>query len=123
MKNAINWFEIPSLDYERAVKFYGDIMWKELVNADMEWFKMSTFDYGEKWWVWWAVIYTPNIKPSFDWTTVYLNAWDDLDLIASRVEKNWWKIVISKMDIWDNMWFIVQFIDSEWNRVWLHGMK
>ena len=30
MQNAINWFEIPAVDFERAVKFYSDILKVEL---------------------------------------------------------------------------------------------
>jgi len=26
MKNVINWFEIPALDFERAMKFYSQIL-------------------------------------------------------------------------------------------------
>jgi predicted enzyme related to lactoylglutathione lyase len=35
MKNAINWFEIPVLDFERGIKFYSAILGCELNKLSM----------------------------------------------------------------------------------------
>ena len=122
MKNAINWFEIPSIDFDRAVEFYNSIInWKLMIDDTM-WMKMALFPSDKMEWIWGAIIYTPNVKPSQDWVTVYLNAWDNLDDMISKIEMAWWKIIIPKMDIWKEMWFIIQFIDSEWNRIGAHWM-
>ena len=124
MKNAINWFEIPSVDFDRAVKFYKSLIKGEFTTDDTMWMKIAIFPYDKnEMWIWWSIINTPNIKPSQDWVTIYLNAWDNIDEMVSLIEKNWWKIIVPKMGIWENMWFIVQFIDSEWNRIGIHWMK
>ncbi|EKE27678.1 MAG: hypothetical protein ACD_3C00172G0005 [uncultured bacterium (gcode 4)] len=123
MKNAIVWFEIPSIDFDRALRFYRRIVvWEFIVEENM-WMKMAFFPYERMEWVWWAIINSPNAKPTQDWTVVYLAAWDDVDGMIEKVIENWWKIVVPKTDIWKYMWFIAQFIDTEWNRVWIHGMK
>lgn len=124
MKNAITWFEIPSKDFERAVKFYRSIVKWEFKEETAMWMKMAFFPLDNMMeWVGWSIIYTQNIKPTQDWVTIYLNAWDNIGAVISKIEKNWWKIVMPKMDIWENMWFIAQFIDTEWNRIGLHWMK
>ncbi|EKE29106.1 MAG: Glyoxalase/bleomycin resistance protein/dioxygenase [uncultured bacterium (gcode 4)] len=123
MKNAIVWFEIPSLDFERAVKFYKSIVEWEFIIDESNWMKMAIFPYDRMEWVWWAIIQTPNIKPTEDWITVYLAAWESIEKYIDNVIKNGWKIILPKMDIWREMGFIAQFIDPEWNRVWIHWMK
>ncbi|MFT6246656.1 MAG: putative enzyme related to lactoylglutathione lyase [Crocinitomicaceae bacterium] len=35
MKNAINWFEIPVTDFERAKKFYSVLMGEQLIDHRM----------------------------------------------------------------------------------------
>jgi len=69
MKNAINWFEIPALDFDRAVKFYGDIYANEMPSRDTGQVKMGFFSH-EQGQVGGAVIagegYTPSNKaPSY----------------------------------------------------------
>jgi predicted enzyme related to lactoylglutathione lyase len=34
-KSAINWFEIPATDFERAVRFYSEIYAYEMPTRDM----------------------------------------------------------------------------------------
>ena len=123
MKNAIMWFEIPTVDFERAVKFYKNIVKWEFTMDDSMWMKMAFFPYDRMEWVWWALINTTSIKPTKDWITVYFDAWKSIDDMVSLVAKNWWKMIMPKTSIWKEMWFIAQFIDTEWNRIGLHWMK
>ncbi len=43
MKNAVNWFEIPANDIERAVKFYSTVLNTELQQQEMMGTKMAFF--------------------------------------------------------------------------------
>lgn len=36
MKNAINWFEIPATDFDRAVRFYSAIYDNDMPTMDTE---------------------------------------------------------------------------------------
>ena len=42
-KSAINWFEIPVIDFDRAVRFYSDIFGYEMPTRDMGHLKMGFF--------------------------------------------------------------------------------
>ena len=47
MANAVNWFEIPVTDLERATKFYETIMDKKLIYMEMGPSKMAMFPMEE----------------------------------------------------------------------------
>ena len=124
MKNAINWFEIPVSDYERAKKFYSTILNVEITDHHYE---DKNVKYGifphdmENMGVGGAIMQMEGMKPSNDGSTVYLNGGDDLNVALNKVEVAGGKVVMPKMDIQENG-FIAQFIDTEGNRVALHSM-
>ena len=124
MKNAINWFEIPVLDYERAKKFYNTILDLEIMDYHMpeKNMKYGMFPYDmENMGVGGAIVEMAEMKPSTDGSTVYLNGGEDLNIALNKVEAAGGKIFMPKMDI-DENGFIAQFIDTEGNRVALHSM-
>ena len=43
MKNAINWFEIPATDFDRAIRFYSAIYGNDMPTRDMGHIKMGYF--------------------------------------------------------------------------------
>jgi len=47
MTNAINWFEIPATDFQRAVTFYGAIFETSLQHVRMDGFDMGMFPYKQ----------------------------------------------------------------------------
>ena len=124
MKNAINWFEIPVLDYERAKKFYNTILDLEIMDYHMpeKNMKYGMFPYEmENMGVGGAIVEMAEMKPSTDGSTVYLNGGEDLNVALNKVEAAGGKVFMPKMDI-DENGFIAQFIDTEGNRVALHSM-
>ena len=125
MKNAINWFEIPVTNYERAKKFYNTILDVEIMDYHMPEKKMKygIFPYDmENNAVGGAIAQMEEMKPSTDGSTVYLNGGDDLNVALSKVVSAGGQIIMPKTDINENG-FIAQFIDTEGNRVALHSMK
>lgn len=125
MKNAVNWFEIPVRNYERAKKFYSDIIGAEIIDHHMEDknMKYGIFPYDmENHKVGGAIIEMEGMNPSADGATVYLNGGDDLSVPLSRVEAAGGKVLMPKTDIQENG-FIAQFTDTEGNRVALHSME
>lgn len=123
MKNAIVWFEIPTIDFDRAVKFYRNIVKWEITVDNTMWMKMAFFPYDRMEGVWGTLINNTSIKPTKDWITVYFDAWKSIDDMVLLVAEKGWKVIMPKTSIWKDMWFIAQFIDTEWNRVGLHWMK
>ncbi|EDP97530.1 VOC family protein [Kordia algicida OT-1] len=125
MKNAITWFEIPVTNYERAKRFYSEILGGEIKDHHMEDqnMKYGIFPYDmENHKVGGALMQMEGMNPSKDGSTVYLYAGEDLSDSLGKVEAAGGKIVMPKTDINENG-FIAQFIDTEGNRVALHSMN
>jgi len=124
MKNAVNWFEIPVIDYERAKKFYTTVLDCDIMDYHMpeKNMKYGMFPYDmESQGVGGAIVQMDEMKPSMDGSTIYLNGGDDLSVALSKVEAAGGKVFIPKTDIQENGFF-AQFLDTEGNRVALHSM-
>ncbi|MFK5974040.1 MAG: VOC family protein [Flavobacteriaceae bacterium] len=121
MTNAINWFEIPVKNFERAKAFYNSMLETEIMDHHMPNVKYGVFSYdADNNKVGGAIIEADGANPSTEGVTVYLNGGDDLSAPLSRVETAGGKIVIPKTDIGENG-FMAQFIDTEGNRIALHS--
>ena len=121
MSNAINWFELPSNNFERAVKFYSEVLGENLQPVDHPEMKMAFFPTQDKG-VGGCVVKSQNAKPSEDGTLVYLNGGDDLAQPLSRVEEAGGTVIMSKTAIGENG-FMAVFKDTEGNRVAFHSMS
>ena len=117
--SALNWFEIPATDFERAVKFYNAIFEIELATTEMGGFPMGMFPAEDG--VGGAVITGEGYVPSVEGSVVYLNGGDDLNGVFNRVEAAGGQELVAKMSIGENG-FIAFFMDSEGNKVGLHSM-
>jgi len=121
--NALNWFEIPAADINRASKFYGTIFNHQMVDmGEQMGMKMSGFptamDGGH---VSGSLVQGPNHKPSADGAVVYLNANPDMQAVLDRIEPAGGKVIMPKTQISDEIGAMAFFIDSEGNRVALHS--
>jgi predicted enzyme related to lactoylglutathione lyase len=121
MPNAINWFEIPVVDFPRAKKFYNDIFGFELYEETMGPFRMGFFP-GEGG-VSGAIVQGEGCKPSQEGTLVYLNGGDDLSKVLNKVEGAGGKIAMPKTEITPEIGYSAIFIDTEGNKVALHSPK
>ena len=120
MANAVNWFEIPASDYERAKKFYESILATELIpSEDMKGFQMGMFPAQDG--IGGGVIQGKGYVPSAEGSIVYLNAGDDLNVVLDRVEAAGGQVILPKTSIGENGYFAF-FKDSEGNKVGLHSM-
>ncbi len=121
-KNAINWFEIPVTDIERATRFYENIFQTKLIPMDIpNGLQMRMFPIEERT-TGGALCYHPEFyKPSKDGALVYLNGNPDLQIILDRIVSAGGSIVMSKTNISDDIGFMAMFIDSEGNRIALHS--
>ena len=123
MANVLNWFEIPAIDLDRAVKFYSDIFsYPSMYKMDLGELKMAVFPMeGEG--VGGALCQHKLYTPSQEGTIVYLNANPDLSTPLSKVESAGGKVVMQKKQISPEIGYMAIFIDSEGNRVALHSNK
>ena len=124
MANALNWFEIPVTDMDRAKAFYGKVLDAELQTApnpeDTKGMDM-TFLPAEGG-VGGALVQSKEwgYVPSKTGSVVYLNGGKDLSTSLSRVESAGGKVLLEKMSIGENG-FIAFFEDTEGNKVGLHS--
>ena len=118
--NAINWFEIPVRDLDRASRFYGEIFEVEMAPQDsfpgkpMSMFPITAGIGG-------ALVKTDGHEPSTDGTLVYLNAQPDLQAVLDRVEGAGGTVTMPKTSV-SPFGFLAMFLDPEGNRVGLHSM-
>lgn len=122
MANAINWFEIPVVDFGRAKKFYNTIFGFEMEEQKMGDYLMGFFP-SEQSGVSGAICHGKGYKPSAEGTLIYLNADGRIDEIISRIEKAGGKIVMPKNLVTDDIGYIAYFTDTEGNKVALHSPK
>lgn len=121
MKNALNWFEIPATDFDRAATFYNTILAVELRRGMSNGVMNGVFPYesGDQRSVGGSLVYDPNVKPSRDGITVYLNVDGQIDAVLSRVANAGGQVMLPKTDM--GMGFIAMIVDTEGNRVGLHS--
>ncbi len=122
MAHAINWFEIPAADFERAKKFYEAVLdiSMTLPFPDMK-YALFTADMqnGE---IGGGLVEEKGYEPSEKGSLVYLNGGNDLDVPLGRVEAAGGKILTPKTSLGPNG-FMATFMDTEGNRVAFHSMK
>jgi predicted enzyme related to lactoylglutathione lyase len=121
--NALNWFDIPVTDMERAKKFYEKVFAIKLSPPDdMMGMKMSYFP-GEmgNGKVSGALVKSKNHKPSKSGTVIYLNANPRMSSVVGRIEKAGGKVLMPKTQISKEIGYMAFFTDTEGNRMALHS--
>ena len=123
--NALNWFEIPVADMDRAQAFYEVLLAKPLRREAMGPATMAVFPYEQGTGVGGALIrggYAP--EPSPQGSLVYLNLVGDTPLaeVIARAEAAGARVVLPRTELPDGIGVIAQLQDSEGNRVGLHAM-
>ncbi len=122
MENAINWFEIPVKNFDKAKKFYEVILGTIMQPIEAMGMKSAFFSFDMKEGVGGCIMQGQGYDPSDKGTVVYLNGGDDLSTILSKVEKAGGKILMPKMAIGENG-FMAHFLDCEGNRIGIHARK
>jgi len=122
MAHAVNWFEIPVSDLDRAVKFYEEVLGADLQRQTMNNTEMAFLPWqqGE---VSGALCKGEFYKPSDNGVVLYLNGGEDLSKPLSKVEGAGGKVLMEKTKINDDIGYMAFFLDSEGNRVAFHSPK
>ena len=124
-KSAISWFEIPSIDINRAQRFYEAIFDMQMIPMDMPQLQMRMFPIENPMTgIGGAITKAEGFyKPSAtDGPLIYLNANPDVQLILDKIEAAGGKIVVPKTQISPEYGYMAVFIDTEGNRVALHSV-
>lgn len=123
MKNAINWFEIPVKDFDKAKKFYETILGADMQLMEAMGMKSAFFPAEiETGGIGGCIIQGQGYEPSSKGSLVYLNGGDDLGVPLSKVEAAGGKIILPKTAIGPNG-FMAHFTDTEGNKVGFHSME
>ena len=121
MQNLINWFEIPALNFNRAVAFYKAILGMDITETEMFGTKMGLFPTdGTN--VSGAIVQGEDYKPSTDGVVAYLNGGSDLQIVLDKVETHNGKVIVPKTQISPEMGFFGMFIDTEGNKMAVHSI-
>ncbi len=118
-KSVITWFQIPTRDIARAQAFYETVLGVSLAAQDMPGMKLRMFP-GMTSGVGGALVESEHDRPSADGATVFFDGGARFDEILDRVERAGGKLVVPKTPIGE-FGVMAQFIDTEGNRVALHG--
>lgn len=127
MKSAIDWFEIPSKDFSRAMRFYSTILGEPLkdmsdqMQCPYAFFPMECQGI-EGQGVGGALRAAGTTKNcNDDGPTIYLNAGEDVNRVLDKVKAAGGEITMPKTAIGE-YGFIAFIKDSEGNSIGLHSM-
>ncbi|HJV63615.1 MAG TPA: VOC family protein [Albitalea sp.] len=122
--NALNWFEIPVRDLDRAQAFYEKLLGAPLRRESMgPQSTLAVFPYEQKAGVGGCLLAGETApKPSSEGTLVYLDASPSLDAVLARVEAAGGRIATPKVQLPDGMGCFAHITDTEGNRVGLHAL-
>ena len=123
--NAINWFEIPCEDFDRARAFYGALCGEELrtsIHTTTMGDEMQMALFPAKYdGVGGAVVKFKEQRPSKGGVLVYLTAGRDLTETLRRIEPAGGKVIVPKTKISDEHGYFALFHDTEGNELGLHS--
>ena len=118
----VEWFEIPSSNFPRAVDFYQAVFDTQLRIQPFGPFQMGVFshtpDDGAG-----CVIHGDGYTPGADGVVIYLDASPSIDAVLGRIEAAGGQIKMAKMALPQDHGYIAYFHDTEGNRLGLHAMN
>jgi len=121
MAHAINWFEIPAKNFERAKTFYEQVLGIEMI-LPFPGMKYAMFPADmQKGEIGGGLVEEEGYEPSQQGALIYLNGGADLDVPLAKVEAAGGQVIMQKTSIGANG-FMGRFIDTEGNRVAFHSM-
>ncbi len=118
-QSAINWFEIPVTNIERAVQFYNAVLDIQLelmgaMGATTAFFPYETDGVGG------SLTMGDGYVPSQTGPVVYLNGGQNLSTVLDRVAAAGGEVLLPKTGIGENG-YIAFFLDTEGNKIGLHS--
>lgn len=121
MITAIQNFQIPVLDFDRALKFYNELMGYDLQVMETPEFKLGIFQFDENKGTGGCIIQSNDLEPSKKGTMVYLHTGQDLQPFVNRVKDAGGHIFIEKTQLGPGMGYFGIIDDTEGNRVGLYS--
>ena len=120
-RSALNWFEIPVRDMDRAQAFYETLLGIDIRRETIPPNQLGVFAYDEPGTGGCLLAGASAPQPSAQGTLVYLNAGASLDAVLARVEAAGGRIATPKVQLPGDMGVFAHITDTEGNRVGLHA--
>ncbi len=121
MITAIQNFQIPVLDFDRALKFYSELLGYELQVMETPDFKLGIFRFDQSRGTGGCIIQSSGLEPSKKGTIVYLHTGKNLQPFIDRVDNAGGQVFVNKTELGPGMGFYGIFDDTEGNRVGLYS--
>lgn len=123
-KNAINWFEIPVTDYQRAKKFYEAVFDYQMPEMILEKDILGMLPYDQEAnGVGGAIIKGDDYTPSDKGIRIYFPAIEDMQILLERVTSAGGKVLLNKTLISEGIGYYSKFMDTEGNLLSFHSEK
>lgn len=119
LKDFVSWFEIPSIDFQRAVDFYNHLYDIKMEISSSKDYIMAFFPTEGG--IGGAIVSGPGSTPNSNGPLLYLNAGGDLQNMLDKVEQAGGRIIMPKTLISDEDGYYAIFIDCEGNRLAFHS--
>jgi predicted enzyme related to lactoylglutathione lyase len=117
--NTITWFEIPTIDFNRASNFYEALLDKKLVpypgTEPCALFPVGDGGVGG------SLVQSAKRAPCDNGTIVFLNVDGQLDATLERAAKLHAKVILPRTEIPGGFGFYAYVRDSEGNQIGLHS--
>jgi predicted enzyme related to lactoylglutathione lyase len=119
-QDALNWFEIPATDLDRAQRFYEALLDIQMSREEAGPQALAVFKYAEGR-VGGALVAGPRVSaPSTDGSVVYLDARPTLEDTLARAERLGARLLVPTVKLPGDLGSFAHIADSEGNRVGLH---
>lgn len=119
--STIQNFQIPVDNFDRALRFYSQLMDYKLETLEYHGASLAFFKCESEKGVSGSLIKSEGLKPSTTGTMVYLQTGNDLQPYLNRAEAAGGSIFMGKTQLGPNMGFFAIFDDCEGNRVGLYS--
>jgi uncharacterized protein len=121
-RSALNWFEIPALNLDRAQRFYQTLLDTTLRRETMGSEQMAIFPADEDGVAGCLNVGASPVEPSRAGTRVYLDASPSIDAALARVTAAGGRTVTPKVALPPGMGYFAHVEDTEGNVVGLHAL-
>ena len=121
-RSALNWFEIPAVDLDRAQRFYQTLLATTLRREAMGPEQLAVFPASDDGVAGCLHKSAQPVAPSREGTRVYLDAAPSLDAALERVAAAGGRVVTPKVALPPGMGYFAHVEDSEGNIVGLHAL-
>jgi uncharacterized protein len=122
MKNAIAWFEIPTLNIDRSQAFYEEVLQCKMRREQMGPSQGAVFPYEAEG-VGGAVMCGPSAPAlGVGGTLVYLDVVPSISAVLERVKLAGGSVAMGRTALPPGMGFIAHVTDQDGNRIGLHSL-